>query len=279
MKRRLLLYGAGIPAALVCFIVLTILFIPDRELQGVAVRALSREGYTLQTRSFGFALPVGIKGNGIVIGTDNGAVVKLDKAAVRLRLLPLFLGRVVFGYHGTIGKGEINGEFSPRKKGDFKLEIAGVRLDDIPFFATVTGAKVKGELRARGSLRGKQAAASGELQLAVKDAQLQGVKIGEMPLPDANYRNVQGMLRIGGGKANLESLTLDGEGLYTRLKGDIPLTNPLSIAPLNLTLELMPRPQFLEKQKFIFLLLLKYQTSPGHYQLPVRGTLGKPSVM
>lgn len=41
----------------------------------------------------------------------------------------------------------------------------------------------------------------------------------------------------------------------------------------------MPRPEFLEKQKYIFLLLLKYQTSPGHYQLPVRGTLGKPSVM
>jgi type II secretion system protein N len=279
MKRPFLILGAGIPAAILCFVALTMIFIPERELQGVFARALAREGYTLQTRSFGLALPLGIKGSGVEIGTDKGPVIRLDHLSVRLRILPLFLGKVVFGYHGAIGKGGIDGEFSPLGKGGLKLDIAEVRLEDIPFFQTVAGAQVKGEMRAQGAIRGKQTGLTGEFQLAVKDVQLQGIKLGEMPLPDASYRNVQGMLRMGGGRANLESLTLDGEGLYTRLKGDFPLTTPLGAAPLNLTLELMPRPEFLEKQKYIFLLLLKYQTSPGHYQLPVRGTLGKPSVM
>ncbi|ACM19248.1 type II secretion system protein GspN, putative [Geotalea daltonii FRC-32] len=279
MKRPLILFGAGIPAAIICFIALTILFVPGRELQEVFARALAREGYTLQSRSFGLAFPLGIRSSGVEIGTEKGAVIRLDKASVKLRVLPLFLGKIVFGYHGSIGKGIIDGEFSPLKKGSLKFEMAGVRLEDIPFFQTVTGAQAKGELRGKGTIKGKQAAASGELQLAVKDAQLQGVKIGPMPLPDAAYKTVQGMLKISGGRANLESLTFDGEGLYTRLKGDLPLLTPLSASPLNLTLELMPRPEFLEKQKFVFLLLLKYQTSPGHYQLPVRGTLGKPSIM
>lgn len=277
--KRSLLYGACIPAAIVCFIALTILFVPGRELKGVVTRYLAAQGYTFQAKSFGLAFPLGIGGKGFEIGTEKGPVIKLDKAAVKLRILPLFLGRLVIGCQGTIGKGQITGEYNPTKKGGGKLEITGVRLEDIPFFQTVAGAQVKGELRAKGNIKGKQAAATGELQLSVRDAQLQGVKLGEMPLPDASYKTVQGMLRFGGGKANLESLTFDGDGLYTRLKGDIPLINPISAAPLNLTLELMPRAEFLEKQKFIFLLLLKYQTSPGHYQLPVRGTLGKPSAL
>jgi hypothetical protein len=40
----------------------------------------------------------------------------------------------------------------------------------------------------------------------------------------------------------------------------------------------MPKPGFLESQKFVFLLLTKYLTTPGHYQIPVRGTLAKPVI-
>jgi hypothetical protein len=40
----------------------------------------------------------------------------------------------------------------------------------------------------------------------------------------------------------------------------------------------MPKPEFLEGQKFVFLLLTKYLTTPGHYQIPVRGTLAKPVI-
>ena len=74
----------------------------------------------------------------------------------------------------------------------------------------------------------------------------------------------------------LESFTFQGEGLYARLKGYFPQATPLGDAPLNLSLELMPKPEFLEKQKFVFLLLNKYLTTPGHYDIPVRGTLAKP---
>lgn len=279
MRSRLLYIAAGIPVALICLAILTLLFIPNQEIEGVLIRALASEGYSLHNQRFGLAFPLGIKASGVVVSSQKGELIKLDKFSARLRILPLFLGKIAIGYHGSIGKGELHGEFSPSGKGAVVLEASDIRLEDIPFFQTVAGAQIKGELRAKGSIKGRQAAASGELQLSVRDAQLQGVKIGGMPLPDAAYKTVQGMLQIGGGKATLQSLTFDGDGLYTRLKGDMPLTNPINAAPLNLTLELMPRADFLEKQKFVFLLLLKYQTSPGHYQMPVRGTLGKPSLM
>jgi len=277
-RSRLILIGAGIPAALLCFVILTIIFVPGKELQGVFVRALANQGYTMRATSFGLAFPVGIRAGNLELGSEKGPLLKLDKATVKVRILPLFLGKVVMDYRGTIGKGEIGGEIRPLDGSGFKVEIARVSLEDIPFFSTVTGAQVKGDLSVSGSVKGKPNAETGELKLAVKEAQLYGVKIGEMPLPDATYKTVQGMLRLGGGKATLESLTLEGEGLYVRLKGDMPLTAPVRSAPLNLTLELMPKAEFLDKQKFVFLLLLKYQTSPGHYQIPVRGTLGKPAI-
>ena len=277
-RRRLAIIAAGIPAALISFVILTILFIPGKAVERVLARALENQGYTLRSSSFGLTFPLGIQGKNLELGSDQGTLLKLDKAQIKLNLLPLFLGRVAFDFRSNIGKGQIKGEFTTGKQGRFAMDVAALQLEEIPFFRTVTDAQVKGELNGKGSFKLKQGTTSGELQLAVKGAELQGVKIGGTPLPDATYKSVQGMLRTGGGKASLESLTFEGDGLYARLKGDMPLLSPISAAPINLTLELMPKAEFLEKQKFVFLLLLKYQTSPGHYQIPVRGTLGKPSL-
>ncbi len=223
-------------------------------------------------------LPLGIKARNLEIADERGPLLRADSAAVRLRLLPLFAGKVSFSYRAEIGKGEIRGDFSPFSGGEAHVEISHLRLEDIPFFPTATGARIKGDLQAQGSFRGKGNSASGEAQLEVKNVELAGVKIGEMPLPDASYDNVRGALKVNKGKAVLESFTLQGEGLYVRLKGDFPVIAPLGAAPLNLTLELMPKPDFLEKQKFVFLLLAKYLTSPGAYQIPIRGTLAKPAI-
>lgn len=279
MKSRLLLTSLAVPGALFLLVMLTLLFIPEKEIEGLFSRALGNQGYTFKSNNLRLTVPFGIKATRVAIGSNKGTLVTLDTLSVKLRILPLFAGKVVVGYQGTIGPGVVRGEYGLSGKGQLKLDITGVRLEDIPFFAAVTGATVKGDLRAKGTITGKQAAATGDLQLTIKEAHLQGVKIGAMPLPDASYKTVQGMLQIGGGKATLHSLTFDGDGIYTRLKGDLPLIAPLSAAPLNFNLELMPRADFLDKQKFVFLLLIKYQLSPGHYQLPVRGTLGKPAVM
>jgi hypothetical protein len=41
---------------------------------------------------------------------------------------------------------------------------------------------------------------------------------------------------------------------------------------------MMPKPAFLERQKFVFLLLTKYQSSPGAYSVPIHGTLAHPAL-
>jgi len=64
-----------------------------------------------------------------------------------------------------------------------------------------------------------------------------------------------------------------------RLSGDLPTGANAGSAPLNLVLEIMPKADFLEKQKLVFMLLAKFMVSPGVYKLPIRGTLLKPEIL
>jgi type II secretion system protein N len=278
MKWRWPAIAVGIPATLLLFVIFVIIFIPTAELEKAVAGAFERAGYTFRAKEFGKAWPLGIKARDLEIADERGALLSADSAAVRLSLLPLLAGKVSFSYRVEIGKGDVTGDFSPMSDGETHVEMSHLRLEDIPFFPIATGAKVKGDLQAQGSFSGKGIGANGELHLEINRAEIAEVKITDMPLPDASYDKVRGALKVSNGKAVLESFSLQGEGLYVRLKGDFPVTTPLGAAALNLTLELMPKPDFLEKQKFVFLLLSKYLTSPGAYQIPIRGTLAKPAI-
>jgi len=275
--RRRLLLVAGTAATILFCLYLSLFLVPDRVIKDLAVRLAERHGYSLRAERFGKRFPLGLQAVGLEISNTSGPLLKADKAALRLRILPLMTGRVTFDYQAAIGPGRIRGDISPRND-EIRIDADGVRLDDIPFFPTVTGAHVKGDVHLSGSFRGKGKEPGGELRLEVKGANISGVKVGEMPLPDADYAVIQGMVRGKGAGIMLESFTLQGEGLYVRLKGDFPLITPPGSSPLNLTLELMPKPEFMEKQKFVFLLLAKYLVSPGNYSIPVRGTLAKPLI-
>lgn len=278
MKRRTILYiTAGTGAALLLFPFLTILFVPSAEIGGALTRGLKRDGYVFRADDFSKTLPLGLKARNVLVSDERGALLKLDQAALRLKLLPLFIGRVVLDFHGEIGAGEVQADFEPRSH-SLTIQAEKLRLEDVPLLRAATGANFKGELFLEGAFTGKGEKARGEMKLEVKRAELTAVKIGEFPLPDASYETIRGMFRAKGGKGMLESLAFQGDGIYIRLKGDLPVSGPLSQAPLNLTLELMPKPVFFEQQKLVFLVLAKYQTSPGAYRIPVRGTLLKPSL-
>jgi type II secretion system protein N len=87
------------------------------------------------------------------------------------------------------------------------------------------------------------------------------------------------MIRVSNGIARLESFSLQGDGVYMRLSGDLPSGANAATAPLSLVLEIMPKPEFLDKQKLVFMVLAKFMTSPGVYKIPIKGTLLKPEIL
>jgi type II secretion system protein N len=278
MTRRALYIACGIPAAILAFLFLTLLFTPNDVIRGVLVRAADNAGYTVDCTRFAKAFPVGVKADGVEVLSDKGSLIKLRDVRVRLKMLPLLAGKVQLAYRGHIGAGEITGDADLGRNRGWTVQCRNIRLEEIPFFTTVAEARVKGELRVDGKVAVRKGTPEGEIQLQVANAEVGGVKVGVMPLPDAAYRDVRGALRVDKGRAELKSFTLDGDGIYVRLKGDSILSNPLGNSMLNLTLEMMPKPSFLERQKFVFLLMTKYQTSPGAFSVPIRGTLAHPAI-
>lgn len=269
-------WGAAIVAGILMTLAFTVLLVPSREVEGIVERLLARQGYTFHAERFGKAFPLGVSARGVTIATDHGPALRFDRVTARLALLPLLTGKAAVNWNATVGPGRIDGTYFPRKGGKGSVEARGVRLEDIPFFKTIAGAEVKGFLTVDASFAGTGQRTAGELRLEVKGADVRGVTIGGTPLPDAAYDTVRGMVRMASGRATLDSFTLQGTDIYIRLRGNFPLMTPPGASPLNLTLELMPQPPFLDRQKLVFVLLAKYLVTPGHYQLPVRGTLAKP---
>lgn len=275
--RSLLLLSAGCGASLVLFLILTILFVPIAEVKGVITRVLAREGYELRADDFHKSFPLGISLRNAEVRDGRGLLLKLDTATVRLKLLPLFVGTVSLDARARIGEGELSASFEPRTS-TISLHSEDLRLQDVPLLQVATNANMQGKLFLDGSFTGRGKALQGEMRLEIKQAELRGIKVSGMPLPDASYDTIRGMFRASGGMGSLESLTFQGDGIYIRLKGTLTMTGPLPSAPLDLTIELMPKPDFLEKQKLVFQLLAKYQKSPGAYLIPVAGTLTSPAL-
>jgi len=276
-RRSLLRIIAGSVFSLVLLFALTIILVPVGEIKGVVTRVLEREGYQLQAEEFHKSFPLGITVRNAQVSDERGMLIKLDSATFRLKLLPLFIGTITLAADARIGDGEVSASFQPRTS-TISLHSERVKLQDIPALQITTGANLQGNLFLDGSFAGRGTALHGDMRMEIKRAQLSGIKVSGMPLPDASYENIRGMFRASGGKGILESLTFQGDGIYIRLKGSVAMAEPLGVSPLNLTIELMPKPDFLEKQKLVFLLLAKYQKSPGSYRIPVTGTLMSPFI-
>lgn len=270
---------AGITAGCLClFLVFTYIFFPIGRIDGIINQELASQGLSLAPGASKTILP-GLSWKGLRLSSDQGALVACDRLKVRLRLLPLLMGTVRLDARASVGSGKLDLEYGVTGAKALDLDISGINLADIPFFKTVLGAKAGGTLWSQGSVLRGAKGLNGELKLEVRQLEFSGMKLGAFPLPDAANLRSQGMIRVTNGRVRLESFTLQGEGIYMRLSGDIPSGTNAAAAPLNLVLEIMPKPEFLENQKLVFLLLAKFMVSPGVYNVPIRGTLLKPEIL
>jgi len=261
------------------FLLCVYLFLPVARINGIIGQALSAQGLNLAPAARKTLLP-GLAWERPQLSSSQGNLISFERLAVRLKLHRLLTGRVAVGaLAAQAGGGSINleGTLTGKRTAEFRADR--LLLAEIPFFKTVLGATVGGILRCEGSAEEGQRGWNGEFRVEINGLEYTGVRMGSFPLPDAKGLQSKGMVRLAGGKARLESFTLQGEGVYMRLSGDLPVgSNPVA-TPLNLTLEIMPKPDFLERQKLVFLLLAKFMTSPGVYRIPITGTILNPKII
>lgn len=279
MKAELLARRAGITATvLVLFILFSYLLFPTSRIDAVITQVLSSQGLTVTPAVHKTLLP-GLAWDKLLLSSEQGPLLNCERLQVRVLLLPLLAGHAAFSGKATIGKGRLDIRYAMNGKAALDLSSDDIALSDIPFFKSVLGAKAAGKLWSRGTLQRGAKGLNGDLKLEIKQLEYSGVKLGAFPLPDAANLKTQGIVRFSDGKSRLESFTLEGDGIYMRLSGDIPSGANAGVTPLNMSLEIMPKPEFLEKQKLVFMLLAKFMTSPGVYTVPIRGTLLKPVIL
>ncbi len=279
MKSRILARRAALVAAiLVLFLLFSYLLFPTGRIDAALAQVLSRQGLALAPAVHKTLLP-GLAWDDLLLSSEQGPLLSCRRLQVRVLLLPLLVGRAAVSGVATIGKGHLDVRYALNGKAALDLDADGIALAEVPFFKSVLGAKAAGILWSKGTLQRGAKGLSGDLKLEVKQLEYSGVKLGAFPLPDAVNLKTQGMVRVTDGKARLESFTLEGDGIYMRLSGDIPSGANAGVTPLNMSLEIMPKPDFLEKQKLVFMLLAKFMTSPGVYTVPIRGTLLKPQIL
>lgn len=278
MKQRTILsaFFAGI-GILALFPNLVMLFMPAERMESAIGSALEREGYAYHSEGLRKSFPLRISFANITISDERGPLLKIDDASARLELLPLLSGKIVVECQARMGHGEGKAEYQPRT-GEMEFNFAGVRLEEVPLFRTTGYGDLRGVLAIEGSFSGNGPASRGELRMTVKDADFRGVRIGNVPLPDATFETVRGKYRTAGREGTLESLAFQGDGIYLRIRGRIASSHPPASSPLDLSLDLMPKPEFMERQKMVFLALARYRTSPGVYRIPIGGTLGMPVI-
>lgn len=264
-------------AGLVLFLLFCYLLFPTGRINAAITQVLSRQGLTLSPAVHKTILP-GLAWDDLLLSSDQGPLLRCRRLQVRVLLLPLLTGRAVISSGATIGKGHLDARYALNGKSALDIDSDGISLAEIPFIHSVLGAKAAGTLWTQGTLQRGAKGLSGDLKLEVKQLEFSGVKLGAFPLPDGAGLKAQGMVRVSDGKARLESFTIEGAGIYMRLSGDIPFGANAAVTPLNMTMEIMPKPDFLEKQKLVFMLLAKFMTSPGVYNVPIRGTLLKPEI-
>ena len=279
MKAAALVRGAGVAAAVVAlFVLFSYLLFPTARIDAILVQVLVRQGLTLTPAVHKTFLP-GLAWDDMLLSSEQGPLLSCQRLQIRALLLPLVTGRAVVAGKATIGTGHLETRYALNGKTALDLAAEGISLADIPFFKSVLGAKTAGTLWSQGRLQRGVKGLSGDLKLEIQRLEFLGVKLGAFPLPDATNLKAQGMVRVTDSKARLESFTLEGDGVYMRLSGDLPTGADAAVTPLNMSLQIMPKPDFLEKQKLVFMLLAKFMSAPGIYTVPIRGTLIKPLVM
>lgn len=280
MKRRTicLLAPLAIFSGGVVLVYLTLLLFPSSELLRLFSRLAAQQGVIFKVAAIGKTLPLGIHARDVNLSCQRGTLLVLDRLALRLRFLPLLSGRVIIAYEGNTARGALAGEIETTGPGRFEINCKEIRLQELPLLRKVSPARITGILSGNGKLLGQGAGANGTVRFSLEELDITGARINGVMLPDAPRQTVQAVLAIGSGVIRAENITMQGDGLYARLRGQILLRGDIAIAPLNLYLELMPKSDFMGRQELIFLAMGKYSDSPGHYLLPIRGTLGRPEL-
>jgi len=256
--RRLLFAGI---VAVILIPGLWLVAVPKDSIRNLIENSLEGSQLQVEVKDLEKGLFYSVSSKSIILKKSDNALVSIGNAMGRVNPFSLFLIRLTLSFRGEIGDGSLEGSMDLLRGGpQVHMTLNNSHMEGIPLFASVglTGTGIlSGEFKSKGRL--------GDLKFAIRDARFEDWSFSGIPIPLAMFNSGKGVLSINeSGNIHVGSFSLEGEGIYARIKGDIRGEG------LDLTMELMPDYAFQDRVGFLSK-IEHYETSPGYYVLPIRG--------
>lgn len=258
MKRLLI----GSAVAVLFIIGLWAVAVPEEVLLSRIEQSLTRAGLSVEIHGFKKGLLYDFAARDIIIRRSDAALLTLNSLSGKINPLALFLLRLPLSFSADVAGGKMSGAIDLlRAKSRGELRVDDARMEDIPFFAAIG---IKGRGKVYGDYKNENGI--GKLKLSVSGAQFENDSFWGFPFPLTAFSGVRGAMDISGSRVRIIALSLEGKGIYARLKGDIKGNKA------DLMAEVMRDPAFVDTTG-ILPLLENYRISPGYYVVPLKSSL------
>lgn len=183
----------------------------------------------------------------------------LEIVDFKLNITPRSLSdfRLAFAINGEMGGGRVEGTVKLPLEGTITIDQA--EINSIPYIRRI-GGDIYGTMSSEISL----SAESMKAVFHIPDLDIKGSVMTVVPFI-SSFRTMQGSLSLAGDNLNVDSVSLNGDKGYARLKGTI------TGGTMDLSLELMPDANKLNAMESM--VIGKYIVSPGYYVIPIRGRI------
>ncbi|MDI6801254.1 MAG: type II secretion system protein GspN [Thermodesulfovibrionales bacterium] len=176
------------------------------------------------------------------------------KAKVDIKSLLMFSPKIDF--ECEMNKGRVEGSFPLLQAAALRVVGSGIIIDGMPVFE-LFGIRGNGYLSWNLQMKDMK----GEARVSISNANLSNdSSMWHMPLNI--FKDLKGVLSIDRGAVEINSFVLEGDGVYTRLNGNI------AKGAVNLTAQLTVDESF-ESRYSLQLMLGQYKVSPGYYVIPL----------
>lgn len=281
--RRALL--AGIVLCLLLIIISLVAFhlVPIEIIEArLKEESENRAGLTIAEQSLRRTFPAGIEAEGVDIALKGKEpFIHIDNLIAWPDYMGLLSGKVRFSYAGAVETGVLKGGagFGVLGGSFISLEADGVPISAVPAINRfVTGLSGSFAGTAEVSMEGEGMCPSGFAEFRGEGLKGGNVSFRGIPLSVGSIGEAGMDAKFSDCRVDLKGLWLDGSDLSARIEGRIQVERPLSRSPLDLTLELVPKKPLFRGENDVLAILRQFQGSANYYKVPVKGTLGSPSL-
>jgi len=232
------------------------------SLQFIIEDAFHNERIQVETAGLEKGLFYTLSAEKVIIKSSGKELFIFDSVRSRIDPLSLIASKLRLTVDGNIGGGTFSGNLRLGKNaGQMLFDVKQADINKIPLLKRI-GVKGTGTLSGRVSLIND----SVTIVFATEKSSFEPSSVAGILLPLNFFHRATGSLTSKGNILTIESVSLEGEDVFARLKGRIQ--NSL----MDMTMEIMPGRTVIENA-FFLAEFERYKVSPGYYAIPVRGTL------